>query len=220
MVTTMDEIELFKKICSIFDVLLGPHGSAWEKNQTLHTLRRYIFEESCELIDAIDRDENDHICDELGDIFLSFVFMGKLGEKEGRFTLKDAMQRLIDKIERRHLVLGNPEGNVYSEEEIDAHWQQVKKDEEIHKKETGLFANIPTTLPSLLRAQKLIERLENAGLVQEPEIDEESHFSSEDAFGKWLFEQVQKAQNHGIHAELALRKVCAEKEMYYTKSIE
>jgi len=217
----MDEIDLFKKICSIFDLLLGPNGSSWEKNQTLHTLRTYLFEESCELVDAIDHDENDHICDELGDIFLSAVFIGKVAEREGRFALKDALQRLVDKFERRHLVLSHTDGHTLSEEEIDAHWQKVKKDEEIHKKNSGLFANIPSTLPSLLRAQKLIEKLENAGLVQELNVEkeEEVHFSSEDAFGKWLFEQVQKAQNHGIHAELALRKACSDQEKSHS-SIE
>src|SRR5438067_608616 len=90
--------------------LLSPDGCPWDRTQTPDTLKRYILEEACEVIDAIDevrrsggdaRDQK-HLCEELGDLLLQVVFQAELARRDGTFGPDDVVDSIVEKLVRRH----------------------------------------------------------------------------------------------------------------------
>lgn len=84
------------------DTLLSPQGCPWDREQTLTTMRSSLIEEACELVEAIDLNDNTHIQEELGDLFFLAIFLSKLAEKEERCKMEDVLHGINDKLIHRH----------------------------------------------------------------------------------------------------------------------
>jgi len=188
-------MEEFNKLLRIADRLLGPGGCPWDLEQTFFTLQPYLLEEVHELIEAIDLQDPAKISEELGDVLYTLIFIAKLGEKGGSFTLADSIRQMGEKLIRRHPhVFG--EQKISSADEVLTRWEEIKKAE--GKKSP--IANIPPTLPSLARAQKVIHKLRRAkSTVLKGKISE--------GIGQRLWDLVAEAEAEGIDAESALRRV-------------
>jgi tetrapyrrole methylase family protein / MazG family protein len=190
----MDE---FKKLVTIAEELLGPHGCPWDREQTFFTLQPYLLEETHELIEAIDAKDPNKISEELGDVLYALIFIAKLGEKEATFTLPQAISMVSEKLIRRHShVFGDTK--ISSTDEVISNWEEVKKKE--GKKNP--IADIPPTLPALSRAQKVIHKLRRnkSSIIEEK--------GAADDLGARLWELVKEAETLGIDAESALRRTC------------
>lgn len=189
----------FEELLTISDRLLGPGGCPWDQEQTLLSLIPYLLEESHELIEAIEIGDGAKMAEELGDVFYALVFIGKLGEKEGRFSLSQSLRQACDKLVRRHPhVFG--ELKLQTTEDIVKNWEEIKKKE--GKKNP--IADIPPTLPALARAQKIIHKL---GKAKDPRIEERSASPSlAPSLGERLFDLVREAERQGVDAEGELRK--------------
>lgn len=189
----MDE---FKKLIAVADQLLGPQGCPWDREQTFFTLQPYLLEETHELIEAIDLKNPSKISEELGDVLYALVFIAKLGEKESTFTLADSIRSVAEKLIRRHPhIFGDKK--ISSTEEVEANWEEVKRKE--GKKSP--IDNIPPSLPSLARAQKIIHKLRKA---KSKAIEEKVS----DDLGQKIFDLVKEAEAQNIDAESALRRTC------------
>lgn len=180
--------------------LLGPNGCPWDREQTLFDLQKYLLEEVHELIEAIDGEDPKNIAEELGDVFFSLVFIGKLGEKENLFTTADALRLICEKLIRRHPHIFANE-KIQSTEDIVKNWEAIKKKE---KERKSILDGIPASLPALTRAQKIIEKLHRAESPLEPVSDKKKWNDVE--VGKKLWEIVAAAQFSKIDAEGALRR--------------
>ena len=145
----------FDNLLAIADRLLGPNGCPWDLKQTFFTLQPYLLEEAHELIEAIDQENPLKIAEELGDVLYVLIFAAKIGEKEGKFTMSDALQTVAEKLIRRH-------PHIFGEEKISSTEDVVRNWEEIKKKEgkANPISDIPATLPALARAQKVIHKLQ------------------------------------------------------------
>lgn len=186
----------FEFLIEIADRLLGPAGCPWDKEQTFFTLQPFLLEEAHELIEAIDLQNPSKISEELGDVLYALIFIAKLGEKNGIFTLSQSIRQVAEKLIRRHPhVFG--EKKISSTDEVVSNWEEVKKQE--GKKSP--IADIPPTLPALARAQKVIHKLRS----HKKELLEEKN---SDDIGNLLWELVKQADSQGIDAESALRRIC------------
>lgn len=97
----------------------------WDMEQSFTSLKKTLSDETQEVLDAIDKNDMDNLCEELGDVLLQVVFMADIAREKGLFTMDDVVQQIADKMVRRHPhVFGDVE--VHSEEEIHALWRQVK----------------------------------------------------------------------------------------------
>ena len=115
-------------VVRMVDILLGDGGCLWDQEQTLETLPEYIRNESREVLDAIEARDWPHVREEIGDLLFICVFLCRIAEKEGRFTLKDAISGLIEKMIRRHPhVFGDT--TVSSPDDVVANWNEIKKKE-------------------------------------------------------------------------------------------
>lgn len=108
--------------------LRGPNGCPWDKAQTHESLKKYLVEETEELLVALDGDDDDHVVEELGDVLLQVMLHARLGEEAGYFTIEDVIGALNNKLIRRHPhVFGDVVAN--SPEEAINVWNAMKKAE-------------------------------------------------------------------------------------------
>src|SRR5262249_8617545 len=118
-------------------------------------LARHLLEETHELLDAIDRNDDDAIRDELGDLLLQVTFHAEIARDEGRWDVDDVAEGLIRKLIRRHPhVFGDVE--VADAGEVLVNWEKLKADEAGRR--AGVDDDIPASLPALARASKVQRR--------------------------------------------------------------
>src|SRR5438552_4194309 len=92
----------FPRLVELMQRLLAPDGCPWDREQSFSTLRRYVLEEACEVIDAIDGGDRKELCLELGDLMLQVVFQAELARAEGAFGPDDVIAAICEKLVRRH----------------------------------------------------------------------------------------------------------------------
>lgn len=211
--------QTFSALVSLMRRLLAPDGCPWDREQDYRSLRQYVLEEACEVIDAIEADDRAALREELGDLALQVVFLSELARQEGCFGLDDVIREVVDKLVRRHPhVFGDRSAETSAE--VLHNWEAIKARE---KQARPLLDNIPRSLPALLGAQKMSDRVARVGFdwpdgrasrlkVQEEvdELDEALRSGDQDAIehelGDMLFALVNLARHHGLDAERALRK--------------
>lgn len=104
----------------------------WDREQNLESLKKTLQDEAGEVLEAIDGDDADNLCEELGDVLFQIVFMACLASEKGLFDLDDVVGGIAGKMIRRHPhVFGDEE--VKSREEIRALWGRVKAAEKEKK---------------------------------------------------------------------------------------
>lgn len=112
----------------IIATLRGPDGCPWDREQTHESLKRYLIEESFELIQAIDEEDDDAIIEELGDVLLQVFLHAQIGEDNGYFSMEDVLETVGAKMIRRHPhVFAQVEAD--TTEEVLTNWQAIKEQE-------------------------------------------------------------------------------------------
>jgi XTP/dITP diphosphohydrolase len=166
---------------------------AWKREQTHDSLRRYLVEESWETLEAIDSGNPDHLREELGDLLLQIGFHSVIAEERGEFTFDEVVQGIVDKLRRRnpHVFGSAPVTDAASVNEL---WESVKATE---KQRDSVFDGLPAGLPSLLLADKVLDRAERAGTPVD--------LPSSDEIGDRLLALVAEARTAGVDPEHALR---------------
>lgn len=140
----------------------GKFGCAWDKKQTFKTIAPYTLEETYEVLDAIEREDYEHLKEELGDLLFQIVFYAQMGKEESRFDFDDVADVIIEKMLRRHPHVF-PDGSLdsfgqassFSEEELSSQWQRIKAQEKAMKLPTSLLDDVPVSMPALMQAVKL-----------------------------------------------------------------
>ena len=209
----------FSKLREIIAVLRGPNGCPWDKEQTHESLKKYLIEETYEVIEAIDSGDIDHLIEELGDVLLQVMLHAQIGEDEGYFAIEDVIEVLSAKMIRRHPhVFGDKKAE--DSKEVLRNWQEIKKQEK-GETESSMLEGISKSLPNLLRAYEIQKKAAKVGFdwqeitpalekVKEEleefenEINQESFVEAKKEFGDILFAFVNVARFLDIHPEEAL----------------
>ena len=91
------------RLIEIMAALRNPEtGCPWDIVQTFETIKPYTIEEAYEVSDAIERNDMDDLCDELGDLLLQVVFHARMAEEAGEFSFGDVVEAITRKMIRRH----------------------------------------------------------------------------------------------------------------------
>ena len=199
-------------------------GCEWDTVQTFDTIAPYTIEEAYEVADAIARKDMDSLADELGDLQLQVVFHSRMAEEAGHFTLEDVIERICDKMERRHPhIFGDAENG-------GRHlWEKIKAEERAANPDKSALAGVALALPALERAAKLQRRAARIGFdwpdnsgprakIDEElaELDAESdHARMLEELGDLLFAVVNLARHLNIEPEAALREANAKFEQRF-----
>ena len=71
-------------LAAIIAILRDPdNGCPWDKVQTHRSIRMNFLEEAYEAVDAIDLDDPELLCEELGDVLMQVVFMRRSSGRPG-----------------------------------------------------------------------------------------------------------------------------------------
>ncbi|MDN5293006.1 MAG: tetrapyrrole methylase family protein / MazG family protein [Eubacteriales bacterium] len=153
----------FQRLVEVMAQLRGPDGCPWDREQTHRSLRPYLIEEAAEVLEAIDEDDPDKLCEELGDLLLQIVFHARLAEEAGYFNIADVVAGITEKILRRHPhVFGREE--VTSREEVSRNWERIKAAEKKGvDEEESVLGKLPASLSALRWAEKIQERAARVG---------------------------------------------------------
>ncbi|OUO56043.1 MazG family protein [Candidatus Avelusimicrobium gallicola] len=119
----------FNDLVQTFAVLRGPNGCPWDKKQTHETLIKCLRSETQELVDAIEKKDDENMKEELGDVLLQVLMHSQIAAEEGKFTIDDVIQGLYDKLHRRHPHVFGDHARAATPEEALALWKEMKKKE-------------------------------------------------------------------------------------------
>jgi ATP diphosphatase len=161
----------------------------------------------------------DALADELGDLQLQVVFHSQMAVEAGAFSLDDVIDRICDKLERRH-------PHIFGDAEHSPGWEELKAAERKKSPDDSALAGVALALPALERAAKLQRRAARIGFdwrdksgprakIDEElsELDAESdHHRMLDELGDLLFAVVNLARHLNIEPEAALREANAKFE--------
>lgn len=138
------------------------HGCPWDLKQDYNSLRKYVLEEAYEVISAIENDDMDALCEELGDLLLQVYLQAQVAEDEELFDLNDVARGIANKLVYRHPhVFGNTEVN--DAEEVKERWEELKQAEKVAKGEQSILSDLPQALPALSMAAKISHKVAHVG---------------------------------------------------------
>ncbi|MFN8078116.1 MAG: MazG family protein [Kineosporiaceae bacterium] len=187
-------------LVAVMDRLRSPGGCPWDAEQTHASLLPYLLEEAHEVIEAVERPDDDpqrraHLVEELGDLLLQVMFHARVGEErpEDPFDIDEVAAGIVEKLVRRHPHVF-ADVDVADAEQVSANWEQIKAAE---KQREGVFDGIPASLPALARAQKMLGRLDEPDAVLADTVT--------DPLARALLDAVQLARRTGRDAEASLR---------------
>jgi nucleoside triphosphate diphosphatase len=138
-------------------------GCPWDIEQSFRSIVPSTVEEVYELVDAIEREDWDHVAEELGDVMFQVVFYAQLGKEQGRFDFAQVVHSLTEKLIRRHPHVFATQSEKISQDDVKKQWEAIKQQERSQKQKLGVLDDIPTALPALTRAQKLTKRAASVG---------------------------------------------------------
>jgi XTP/dITP diphosphohydrolase len=218
----------FMRLVGIMDELR--EQCPWDRKQTVDSLRHHTIEETYELADAILEGDWKGIREELGDLLLHIVFYARIGSEAGRFTLKEVIDGICEKLIHRHPhIYGDVKVN--DEEDVKRNWEKLKMKEG----KTSVLSGVPKALPAMVKAMRLQEKARQVGFewddsrqvwekVKEEEaelmealdhagaLDKESpgyqsaREQVEEEFGDLMFSLVNYSRFIGVDAEMALER--------------
>ncbi len=92
----------FEDLVGILEALRGPGGCPWDKAQDAISIRDYFLEEVYEAVEALESGDGASLAEELGDVLMEIVFLARIFEEKGAFTIGDALDSINAKMIARH----------------------------------------------------------------------------------------------------------------------
>jgi MazG family protein len=168
--------EWLAKLVALQARLRGPGGCPWDREQTHQTLRKFLVEETYEVLDAMDSGDPRKFSSELGDLLLQIIFHSILAEETCDFTISDVIESVFTKMVRRHPhVFGDSKAKTSAD--VLKNWEQLKAAERAEEeasserpvkdaskaKAESILAGVPNSLPAVLEAYQLTRRASHVG---------------------------------------------------------
>jgi MazG family protein len=183
----------FEKLVALQARLRAGNGCPWDREQTHESLRKFLIEETYEVLDAMETGNAREFSGELGDLLLQIIFHSILAEETGKFTISDVLEAVHTKMVRRHPhVFGDSKAATSSE--VLKNWEQIKASEraeagerkkkspqDLRETTASILADVPRSFPAVLEAYQLTRRASRigfdwpdlAGILDK--LDEEKH---------------------------------------------
>jgi MazG family protein len=195
----------------------------WDREQTSKSIMPFLIEETYEVLEALEAESPEEVRGELGDLLLQILLHAEIASERGEFDVRDVMEAVRDKMVRRHPhVFGGLA--VTGTGEVLENWSRIKAEERrAERKDASVLAGVPTSLPALLRAERLGEKASRVGFdwpqasavlakVREETTEIEEALGAgraaevEAEIGDCLFALASLARKAGVSAELALSR--------------
>jgi len=212
------------RLLHIMARLRSPTGCPWDLNQDSLSLRPYLIEEAYEVLEAINADDPDWLCEELGDLLLQVVFHAQIHSESNAFNMGNVIRGIADKMERRHphVFAGT---RVECEDQLKKNWEAIKQREKLQQKTRRTQNPFPAELPALLKAQKLHASTRRQNRTEKQHctealpddlklaMDQLERYSTNELqkhIPSLLIRVTQLAEKHGINCEVSLQDLITE----------
>lgn len=149
-------------LIEIVSLLRQPGGCPWDREQTHSSLKKNFIEETYEVIEAINKQDDKLLCEELGDILLQVALHSQLEAEKGNFNFNDVADGICKKLIIRH---PHVFGDLSAENSDEAllNWDAIKLKTKGQKNQTESMLSVPRELPALMRAQKIQSKASKVG---------------------------------------------------------
>ena len=212
------KLEAFGKLLDVIDNLR--EKCPWDSVQTNESMRPNTSEEAMELAEALLGSDNNTIKKELGDVLLHVLLYARIGEEKGAYDIAEVCDSLREKLIYRHPhIYGNDK--VSGVKQLLEHWEVIKMNEKDGNK--TILGGVPSTLPSLIKAERVQEKAANVGFdwekkedvwhkvkeeitEVETELKAGNDVNTEKEFGDLFFAMVNAARLYGVRPDNALEK--------------
>lgn len=123
----------FQELTDIIAALRGPEGCSWDREQTVSSMKHYLENETNEVYHAIDSQDMENLCEELGDVLFQILLISQIAKDNGNFDITDVIDTISRKMIRRHPHVFS-DVTISSKEEGMKLWEEIKKEEKKLKK--------------------------------------------------------------------------------------
>lgn len=152
----------FADLLEIMKLLRSEDGCPWDREQNHESLRKYLIEETYEVLEVIDLNDKKRLCEELGDLLLQIVFHAQIAGEENEFDMDDVITGICRKMILRHThVFGTDKAD--TSDEVLTNWEEIKKKEKGMKSQTEVLKDVPSNLPALMRSYKVQQKASQVG---------------------------------------------------------
>ena len=158
----MDKKYSYEELLEIIATLRSENGCPWDRKQTHESLKVHLVEECYELVEAIEKADDQLMQEELGDVLLQLVMHAQIAKEEDRFSMEEVVDSIAKKMVHRHPHVFKEEGQnaddlleVNSANEVVSNWEKIKAKEKSEKSIAESMDRVAKTLPALMRAQKI-----------------------------------------------------------------
>jgi len=161
----MGEKDDFARLVELMDILRGPEGCPWDREQTRETLKPMLIEEAFETLEALDGDP-DELCEELGDLLFQIVFHSRIAKERGEFDIYEVSRRVYEKMVARHPhVFGD--ASFADSKELLRNWEDIKASEKKSKgreiEKESILDGIPARLPAMYTTYQMTSKAARVG---------------------------------------------------------
>ena len=161
-----DAAKRFGAFVDLIARLRGPGGCPWDREQTHESLKPMTIEEAYEVLEAIDRGDDEHLAGELGDLLLQVVFHAQIAAEAGRFTVSDVIERVAAKMVRRHPhVFGGAKADTPGQ--VLRSWEAIKQAEQAEKAgaraDASMLDSVGAGLPAVMEAFQMTTKVSRVG---------------------------------------------------------
>jgi MazG family protein len=148
------ELKQLERFIEVVKKLRDPNGGCpWDREQTHQSLTKYLIEESYEFTHAAQKDSDEKMEEEIGDVLLQVILHSQIASERGAFNIESVAKKIADKIIHRHPhVFNNPDGKSTTVSELHDNWEKLKLAEKKEKKYIPLEDSF---LPALMSANKI-----------------------------------------------------------------
>jgi len=216
--------DLFARFVELISRLRAPGGCPWDREQTHESVKPMTIEEAYEVAHAIDEKDDEELLGELGDLLLQVVFHANIAEERGAFRLRQILERVSDKMVRRHPhVFGDDSASTSGE--VLRSWEAIKAQEREAKgkDDASMLDSVHRGLPAVMEAFQMTTKVSRVGFDWKEadgallKLDEEAlelreairakadHRAVAEEVGDLLFVAVNVARLTGVDPESALK---------------
>jgi len=159
----MEKKYTFAEFMDIIRQLRSENGCPWDREQTHESLKKCMLEEAYESVEAIDNQDTDNLCEELGDMLLQIALHAAIAEEKKEFTIEDVIQGVSTKMIRRHPHVFS-DSKADTSEEVLQNWEEIKKQEKKEANFSEGMLRVAKALPANIRAEKVQKKAAKAGM--------------------------------------------------------
>lgn len=152
--------DAFGRLRDLVAYLRSEEGCAWDREQSADSLKPHVLEEAHEVCEAIEAADDDMLREELGDLLFLLLFVARIAEEDGRFSIEDVLEQTQTKMRDRHPHVFGAKREMKPGEILDQ-WERIKKAEKAE--DESVLSGIPKGLPALIKAQRIQQRAASLG---------------------------------------------------------